>query len=367
MASRRLVVLALAAGALAPLGTLAQQPAKVWRIGFLAAGTPGSAVVSRVQSSLREGMREYGYVEGRNLQIEVRLAEGKLERLPALASELAALNVDVMVVLGTAATDAALKATKTIPIVMATSNDPVGDGHAKSLARPGGNLTGLSAMSPELGAKRIQLLKEMFPKLSRTLAVMWNPASPGMRARFDQAKSAGPKLGLGVQSIEVTDLDQIGKAFEAMSKQPPDALVVVADPFTLSQSLRIVEFAATKRLPAIYDSRDFVEGGGLMSYGPDQLVQFRRTAFFRRPHPQGCESRRPLDRATDDFRIRDQHENREGARDHSFAIPAGAGNEGDRVVSICRAAEVAGGCAFLHRWMQFSGLCAGAPRPIVAP
>ena len=280
MISRRHVVLAFGAGALVPLASFGQQQGKVWRIGFLAVGTRDSAIVSRAQSSLREGMREYGYVEGRNLQIEVRLAEGKLERLPALAAELAALNVDVMVVLGTASIDAALKATKTIPIVMASSNDPVGDGHAKSLARPGGNVTGLSAMAPELGAKRIQLLKEMFPKLSRTLAVMWNPAQSGMRARFDQTRSVGPKLGLGVQSIEVTDLDQIGNAFEAMSKQPPDALMVVADPFTRSQSLRIVEFAAAKRLPAIYDSRDFVESGGLMSYGPDQLVQFSRTAFF---------------------------------------------------------------------------------------
>ena len=135
-------------------------------------------------------------------------------------------------------------------------------------------------MAPELGAKRIQLLKEVFPKLSRTLAVMWNPAQYGMQRRFDEANSAAPKLGIGVRSIEVRNLDEIGSAFETMSKEPPQALVVIADPFTGSQRTRIVEFTAAKRLPAIYDAAEFVDAGGLMSYGPDLLAQFHRAAYY---------------------------------------------------------------------------------------
>jgi putative ABC transport system substrate-binding protein len=149
-----------------------------------------------------------------------------------------------------------------------------------SLARPGGNITGLSSMAPELGAKRIQLLKEVFPKLSRTLAVMWNSAYYGMRARFDQANSAAPKLGLGVRSIEVRDLDELESAFAAMSKEPPEAMVLLADPFTGSQRTRIVEFANAKRLPAIYETSDFADVGGLMAYGPDNVAQYRRAAYY---------------------------------------------------------------------------------------
>lgn len=280
MITRRNSIIALGASAIAPMHSIAQQPsARVPRIGTFNVAAPGSVALARLQA-FRDGLREYGYVEGRNLQFEVRWGEGKLERLPVLAAEMVALKVDVILVGGTAAADAALKASRTIPIVMALSSDPVGDGHATSLARPGGNMTGLSAMSPEMGAKRIQLLKETFPQLSRTLAVMWNPAQNGMRARFDQAKSAGPKLGLGVQSIEVRNLDEIGQAFEAMGKQLPEALVLIADPFTVSQRTRIVEFAAAKRLPAIYDSSDFVENGGLMSYGPDPIALYRRAAYY---------------------------------------------------------------------------------------
>ena len=135
-------------------------------------------------------------------------------------------------------------------------------------------------MAPELVAKRIELLKEVFPNLSRTLAVLWNPAQYGMQRRFDEANSAAPRLGLGVRSVEVRNLDEIGRAFEAMSKEPPQALVVIADPFTGSQRTRIVEFAAAKRLPAIYDAAEFVDAGGLMSYGPDVLAQFHRAAYY---------------------------------------------------------------------------------------
>lgn len=280
MNKRRKLIVAFGAGVLAaPLASLVRAQDKVWRVGFLNPAAPDSRALTRLQA-FREGMREHGYVEGKNLRIEVRWAEGRLERLPALAAELVALKVDAIVVGSTPATDAALKATKSIPLVMATSGDPVADGHAASLARPGGNITGLSSMAPELGEKRIQLLKDVFPKLSRTLAVMWNSAYYGMRARFAEAKSAAPKLGLGVRSVEVRDLDELESAFAAMRKEPPDALVLLADPFTGSQRTRIVEFAAARHLPAIYDAADFADVGGLMAYGPDQLAQYRRAAYY---------------------------------------------------------------------------------------
>jgi putative ABC transport system substrate-binding protein len=279
MLTRRGVVVAFVGGVLAPLASVAQQQGRIWRVGFLNPALPDSRVLPRLHA-FREGMRQFGYVEGRNLRIEARWADGKLHRLPALAAELVALNVDAIIVAQAPAIDAARKATTVIPLVMATSPDPVGEGYVASLARPGGNITGLSMMAPELGGKRIELLKETFPKLSRTLAVIWNPAQKGMRARYEQAQSAAPKLGLAVQSVEVTNLDELREAFDAISKDPPDALVLIADPFTASQRARIVEFAAAKRLPAIYDSGDFVQAGGLMSYGPDQLTQYRRAAYY---------------------------------------------------------------------------------------
>ena len=280
MNNRRRLVIALGAGALAvPLLPFAQQPGKVWRVGFLNPISPDSRGIPRLQA-FREGMREHSYVEGKDLQLEVRWAEGKLDRLNALAAELVGLKVDVIVVATSTVVNAARAATKTIPIVMAQSADPVADGQVASLARPGGNITGLSSMAPELGAKRIQLLKEVFPKLSRTVAVMWNPAQFGMRSRFDEANSAAPKLGLSVRSIEVRDLNELASAFEAMGKEPPDALLLIADPFTVNQRTRIVEFAAAKRLPAIYESVEFAEAGGLIAYGPDLLAQYRRAAYY---------------------------------------------------------------------------------------
>ena len=252
---------------------------RVIRIGFLSAAAGDSRSLPRVQA-IREALREYGYVEGRNLQFELRWADGKLDRLSALAAELVALKVDAIIVVGTSGTAGALAATRTVPIVMATSSDPVADGHVASLAHPGGNVTGLSSMSTELGAKRIELLKEVFPKLSRSIAVMWNSTVSGMRARFEEARAAAPKLGLDVRSIEVKNLNELESAFASLGKDPPDALVLVADPFTASQRARIIDFVAARHIPTVYDSSDFAEAGGLMSYGPDITAQFRRTAYF---------------------------------------------------------------------------------------
>ena len=262
----------------APLPSFAQQPGKIARIGFLYPASPQGAEI--FLQAFRDGLRELGYVEGKNLQIEVRWGDGKLERLPALATELVQANVNVIVAASSPSIVAASKATRTIPIVMPLSSDPVGDGLVASLARPGGNITGLSVMSPELGEKRIQLLKELFPKVSRAMAVLWNPAYVGMRARFEQAQVAAPAVGLTVRSMEVRDARELDAAFEGITREHPEALLILVDPFTRSQRSRIVEFAAAQRLPAIYESSEFVDVGGLISYGPNIADQFRRAAIY---------------------------------------------------------------------------------------
>jgi putative ABC transport system substrate-binding protein len=279
MNTRRRLVLSLTAAALAaPLASFAQQPVRIARIGFLlAASSQGNE--PQLQA-FRDGLRELGYAEGKNFQLEVRWGEGKLERLPALAAELVRSKVDVIVAASSPSVVAARQATRTIPIVMPVSSDPVGDGLAASLAHPGGNITGLSVMSAELGEKRIQLLKEMFPKVAHAMDVLWNPDYVGMRARFEQARTAAPAVGLNVRSVEVRDTRELDAAFEAIVRERPEALLLLVDPFTRSQRSRIVAFAAQQRLPAIYESSDFVDAGGLISYGPNILNQFRRAASY---------------------------------------------------------------------------------------
>jgi putative tryptophan/tyrosine transport system substrate-binding protein len=279
MNARRRLVLALMAGALtAPFASFAQQPTKSARIGFLAPTSP--QVLSTRLQAFRDGLRELGYVEGKNLQLEVRWGEGKLERLPTLADELVQAKVDVIVAATSPSVVAARQATQTVPIVMPVSSDPVGEGLVASLARPGGNITGLSMMAPELGQKRLQLLEELFPKVSRAVAVLWNPAYVGMRSRFEQAQVAAPAVGLTVRSVEVRDTHELDVAFEAIIREHPDGLLLLVDPFTFSQRARIVEFGAEQRLPVIYESSDFVDVGGLISYGPNINEMYRRSATY---------------------------------------------------------------------------------------
>jgi putative tryptophan/tyrosine transport system substrate-binding protein len=281
MPSRRQVAVAVGALLLSvPLAGLAQRPlAKIARIGYLEASLPQNGT-SRFLEDFRQGLRDLGYVEDKNVQLEIRWGEGKLERLPALADELVGLNVDVIVAVNSPSVMAARQATHAIPIVMPVSSDPVGDGLVASLARPGGNITGLSVMSPELGVKRIQLLKQAFPQLSRPVAVLWNPDYVGMAARFRQAQGAAPSVGMGVRSVEVRDSRELERALESMDRERPDALLILADPLTTDQRSRIVEFAAQERLPAMYETSRFVDAGGLMSYGPnvDKLVS--RAAIY---------------------------------------------------------------------------------------
>jgi putative ABC transport system substrate-binding protein len=274
MVTRRRLLMVLAA---VPLGAFGQQR-KIPVIGYLTPIVPLNNTDSRLEA-FRDGMRALGYAEGKDYRLEIRWGEGRLERMPALAAELVRLKPDVIVAFSSPAVLAARQATPTIPIVMPVSSDPVGDGLVASLAHPGGNLTGLSLMAPELGAKRLQLLKEVLKK-PKAVAVLWNPAYKGMGARFAEAKNAGPAVGVNVYSLEVRDSREMEAAFDAVTRDPPDGLLLLADPLTTSMRARIVEFAREKRLPAIYETREFVDAGGLMSYGPNVQAMARRAAHY---------------------------------------------------------------------------------------
>jgi len=261
----------------APLSADAQAAGKVARIGLL---LPGRAEPSPAREAFRQGLRELGYVEGQNLAIEYRWAEGRLDRLPELAAELVRLKVDAIVTVSTPAIQAAKQATSTIPIIMASSGDPVGTGLVASLARPGGNVTGLSLLAAELSGKRLELLRESAPKLSR-VAVLWNSASQAMAYSFREAQVAARTLGLAFHSWEVRgDPDDFERAFSGITRDRPDGLMVTLDPFTILHRRRIVELAAKYRLPAIYELREFVDAGGLMAYGPSSIDQWHRVATF---------------------------------------------------------------------------------------
>src|SRR5215471_223874 len=279
MRSRRQFAISLGALALATPLTSLSQPAKIPRIGYLQTVAPQNGTSPQLEA-FRQGLGELGYVEGKSIQLEIRWAEGKLERLPALAAELVGMKVDLIFAVSSPAVWAAKKATTKIPIVMPFSSDPVGDGIVASLARPGGNITGMSQMAPELATKRLQLLKEVFPKQGRPAAVLWNPDYVGMAARFKQLQSAAPAMGMNVRSVEIRDSRELERAFEDLDRERPDALVLLADPLTMSQRLRIVEFAAEERLPAIYEASEFAEAGGLMSYGPNLLEMLRHSAVY---------------------------------------------------------------------------------------
>ncbi len=278
MNKRRKLVIALGAGALAsPFASFAQQPGKVWRIGFLQSGVrPPDGLPP---AALRHALAERGYAEGKNVMYDGRWAEGKVTRLPELAAELVQRRVDAIVVLGWPATHALRSATSTIPIVIAGGGDAVESGLVASLSRPGGNLTGMSDMAVELSAKRLELLKETFPKASR-IAILWNQDDLGMTLRYRQIDRAARTLGVTVHALGVREPDDFGAAFSTMTRERPDALFLVADVLTNLNSKRVIEFAATHRIPAMYDSSLLVEAGGLMSYGPSNVDSLNRVAYF---------------------------------------------------------------------------------------
>jgi len=253
------------------------QRAKVPQIGLLF--LPTRPAHAHLLEAFQQGLRELGYVEGQNIAIEYRYADGKRDRLPELAAELVALKVDVIVTASSPAIKALQQATTTIPIVFAATGDPVAEGHVSSLARPGGNITGLSILGTELSGKRLQLLKEVSPNAARA-ALLFNPANLGMTIREREAHAAARVLGIGIRSVEVREPSDFDRAFSAITRERPDVLLTVVDGLTLQHRRRIVDFAATNRLPAMYETRDFVESGGLMSYGPSLSENYRRAATY---------------------------------------------------------------------------------------
>ena len=257
----------------------AQQTKKVPRIGYLAPVFPCSGSVPSLEA-FRRGLGDLGYVEDRNITIDCRSAEGKLDRQPELAAELVQLKAHVIVAAGGEPTARAAKqATQTIPIVMTNVGDPVVTGLVASLARPGGNVTGLVTMSPELSGKRLELLREAFPKVSR-VALFWNSANPEQEPQIKEIKVAGQALGVQLQILEVRGANDFDKAFLAITKDQAEALLTLPDPLSVSQGRRIADFAATHRLPAMYPRMEFVDAGGLMAYGPSYNDLFRRAATY---------------------------------------------------------------------------------------
>ena len=258
----------------------AQQPKKVFRIGYLA--TSDVATESAVSEAIRLALRALGYIEGQNIAIEYRYAEGKVDRYPELAAELVYLKVDVIVVAGgEVPVRAAMNATKTIPIVMTgRGSDPVEGGLIQSLARPGGNVTGITNLSRELHGKQLELLKEAVPKITR-VAVLYNPVQPDTVLEVKEILPVVARaLKLTVQPWEIRDSDGLQKVFAALNKQRPDGLDVRASPLTRANVKRIAGFALKSRLPAVYESREAVDAGGLMYYGADLAESYRRVAYF---------------------------------------------------------------------------------------
>jgi putative tryptophan/tyrosine transport system substrate-binding protein len=255
----------------------AQQPAKIPRIGYLTASSL-SVNPTRV-AAFRQGLRELGYTEGKNIVIERRYAEGKLDRLPALLAELVRLKVDVIVTAGPPGTRAAKEAAVTIPIVMAQDSDPVGNGYVASLARPGGNITGLATLAPEISGKRLELLKETVPRLSR-VAVLGNSTEPGNAQVLRETELATEAFKVQLQSLDVLGPKDIETAFRAAGKGRADAVLVLPSSILISHRTQVAELAVKSRLPGIYWQSEWVENGGLMSYGVSYTDLFRRAATY---------------------------------------------------------------------------------------
>jgi len=262
----------------APLAAGAQPNGKVYRIGFIQ--TAPRKEIGHLIKSLDDGLRELGYVEGRNVVFERRFADGKQERLAALAVELVKLKVDIIVTGSNPVIAAVRQATATIPVVMAVSRDPVGSGFIASLARPGGNITGLANdPAPEIMGKNLELLKEVVPRASR-VALLWNPVPAGAAIYKNAVETAARNLGVTLQSVESRAENEFESAFAAMIRERVNGVVVTSDPIFLGSRSQLVRLAGRHRLPTVYVQREFVEAGGLMSYGGNLAYQFRRAAVY---------------------------------------------------------------------------------------
>jgi putative ABC transport system substrate-binding protein len=255
----------------------AQQPKKIPRIGFLSATFPSPNPARR--EAFRQGLRELGYVEGKNIVIEWRSAEGTRDRVPALAAELVRLKVDVIVTAGPGSTRATKEATSTIPIVMGQDTDPVGNGFVASLARPGGNITGLATLAPEIGGKQLELLKEIVPKLSR-VAVLGTSTTPGSAQQLKEVKRAAEALGVKLQYLDVLNPKDIETAFREAGEGRAEAVLTLVSSILLSHRAQLADLAVKNRLPVTYAQPEAVEAGGLMTYGVDITDLFRRAATY---------------------------------------------------------------------------------------
>jgi putative tryptophan/tyrosine transport system substrate-binding protein len=304
----------------------AQQPKKVPRIGFLSATSP-SAIAARVEA-FRRGLRELGYVEGKNIVIEWRYAEGKLDRLSELAAELVRRKVDVIVSAGPPPTRTAKEATATIPIVMAFDTDPVGNKFVASLARPGGNITGLSALFPELGGKGLEILSEVVPKLSR-VAVVGTSTSPTYAPVMREIELAAKALKLQLQYLDVLDSKDIGTAFQAANKGRAQALLTLGSPILDFERAQVADLAVKNRLPAIYPQIEYTEAGGLMYYGANTPELFRRAATYTDKILKGA---KPADLPVEQPRKFELVINLNAASQIGVTIPASVLARADKVI-----------------------------------
>lgn len=278
MISRRKLIIALGASALtAPLSSFAQQPAKVFRIGLLSPFSPADTALWH--QAFRQGLRDLGWIEGKNISIDYRYAEGRNDRLADFADDLVRSKVDVIVTSVTPDAAAAKKATGTIPIVMASAGDPIASGFVGSLARPGGNITGLSQMAPELAGKRLEMLKEIVPRLSR-VAVLWNPEDQMSAINWKEIQLPARKLGVQLHSMEARSLKALDKLFDDAAKAHIGALVIMPNSVFVMNLKRIADLAAKHRLPSIFHITEFANAGGLIAYGPDRADLFRRAAAY---------------------------------------------------------------------------------------
>jgi putative ABC transport system substrate-binding protein len=277
MNRRRLLQTSLAGVLAAPLAVEAQQPPKVWRIGVLWFTIP--SVSSPFFEAFRQGLQELGYLEGRNIAFEQRWAERNPDRYPGLAADLVQRAVDVIVAGNLESSLAAKRATTTLPIVLTAGGDPVRAGVVASLARPGGNVTGLSELSPDLTPKLLQFLHEAVPRLSR-VAVLWNPDNPSSVPTLEEMEGAAQRFKVTLQPLVVRKPQDFTRTFSALGHAQPDALIVYVIPITYGHRAEILDFVVKQRLPTIYSAREFVDVGGLMSYGPNLRELFRRAATY---------------------------------------------------------------------------------------
>jgi putative ABC transport system substrate-binding protein len=307
-----------------PLASRAQ--GRIPRVGFM--GNSTAALEANLVDSFREGLRELGYEEGRNIAIEYRWADGQYERFAALVTELIAAKVDVIVTAGTPAALAVKKATSTVPLVMVAVGDPVGTGLVPSLARPDGNLTGLSSVAPDLEGKRLELLREIVPSVSR-IAVFLNSVNPFHATSMRQAQTAGKTLGIKVQQYDIRKSEDLDGAFAAIRKERPDALLILADRVFLHNRERIVDFTGEQHLPNVNAYKELVEAGGLISYGPSYEDMHKRAAIYVNKILKGAKpGNLPIEQPTKFTLV----VNLKAAKALSISMPAGVLSRADEVI-----------------------------------